>query len=146
MYIHNNASKRMTQSWNKVWTIQEMVNKLPKVKNLYIELACRLWCNAVAHPFGVNCQAKMISQWVQSRNRFWDLSECIHGHWHSLDDSRSKMSTVCFPFPISHFLVPTFRVTRSEHHTRPSFSHVREGAGHETILVSCPAGNNLRKI
>ena len=68
--VHEEASNDwlFVSSWNKVWTIHRFnklqANKLPKIKNIYIELACRPWCNAVAYPSGANCQAKMISQWV----------------------------------------------------------------------------------
>ena len=68
--VHEEASNDwlFVSSWNKVWTIHRFnklqANKLPKIKNIYIELACRRWCNAVAYPSGANCQAKMISQWV----------------------------------------------------------------------------------
>ena len=53
MYIHNNASKCMKKLQNNsLYKVgakygqfinnSRMANKLPKVKNLYIELACRL--------------------------------------------------------------------------------------------------------
>ena len=52
------------------WTNFKKANKLPKVKKVDIELACRPWCNAVAYPFGANCQAKMTTQWLHG----WTLT------------------------------------------------------------------------
>ena len=128
-YIHNNASDCMKKSRNdslyKVGKYEQFTysinskkaNKLPKAKNFYLELACRPWCNAVAYHFCANYQPKMTSQWV-------------HGLSHRIkDDCSNKTSAGCWvkcnvpsshflissfphsPFLISHFLVPTFRVT-----------------------------------
>ena len=120
MCIHNNASKWMKKLRNN--SLYEVGTKYgqfidstnfkkwayKQVKNLHIQLACRRWCNAVAYPFGANCHAKMISQWVH----IWILT---FPWW--------LQKLLChiygFPFPhflISHFsflifIVPTSRVT-----------------------------------
>ena len=139
---HNNAL--LVESWNKVWTIhrfnkfQEMANKkLPKVNNLYIELTSRLCCNAVAYPFGANCQAKMISQWMHT----WTLT---FRWWLSIDDCRSEMSVVCFHFfiSISLFLLLEWPILGIGTRLIEDLEHVscdwRPGTGNEARGVSCP--------
>ena len=73
---------------------QEMANKLPKVKNLYMHR--------------ISLQTVMQCPMVPTVRQIWSLSECIHGHWLSFDDCRSKMSAVCFPFPHFPFLISSF--------------------------------------
>ena len=60
--LQNNSLYKVGTKYGQLIDSTNLANKLPKMKNLYIELACRP-CDAmpVAYPFG-NCQAKMISQ------------------------------------------------------------------------------------
>ena len=124
-YIRNNASDCMKKSRNdslyEVGKYEQFTdsmnvkkaNKLPKVKNFYLELACRPWCNVVAYSFGANCQA----MW-QSLSGYIDFplmtAEAKHqqfAEWNAM--YRLPISPFPhFPFLISRFLVPTFRATQ----------------------------------
>ena len=90
-------------------------NKLPKVKNFYLELACRPWSNAIAYSFGANCQAMMISQWVHAcMDIDFPLVTAEAKQQFAEWNAMYFLPISSFPhflFLISHFLVPTFRVT-----------------------------------
>ena len=76
-----------------------MANKLPKVKNVYIELACRLWCNALW------CQ--LSGKDDLSVSDYVDIDFPL-----MIAEAKCQQFAFISSFPISHFLVPTFRVTQ----------------------------------
>ena len=78
-------------------------DKLPKLYNIYIELACTQWCNAVAYPFGANCQANVLSV-----SAWMDIDFLI-----TFDDCSNKTSAVCCNVPSSHLLISHFSFPRS---------------------------------
>ena len=85
-----------------------MANNLPK-KNLYIELAYRLWCNARCIPLWCQLSGKddlSVSAYMDIDFPLMTTeAKCHHFPISSFPISH-------FSFLISHFLVPTFRVTR----------------------------------
>ena len=126
MYIHNNASAwrsfKITPCIKLEQSMDTFIDSTTSKKWLtscqkwrtYTQLACRLWCNALW------CQlAKMISQWVINT---WTLTFL----WWLQKQNVSSLLPISlfphFPFLISHFLIPTFRVTRC--YVRPSVDHV----------------------
>ena len=117
MHVHPQQSKQPkieASSWYNNSTNFRKLTSCQKWKNRYIE-PCRPWCNAIAYPFGANCKAKIISQWVC----VWTLTFSTHlmtavtKHFAEWD---AMYLLPISSFLISPFLSPTVRVTH--HHNR----------------------------
>ena len=91
-------------------------NKLTKVRNFYLELACRPWCNAVAYPF----------LWVHGWRLIFSshLMTVVTKHQPFAEWNVVYLLPIS-SFPISHFLAPTLEWP-------PALPHP------EQVLVSCP--------
>ena len=118
MHVHPQQSKQPkieASSWNNNSTNFRKLTSCKKWRtDSYIE-PCRPWCNAIAYPFGANCKAKIISQWVC----VWTLT--FSSHLMTAVTKHFAEWDAMYLLPISSFLIspflsPTVRVTH--HHNR----------------------------